>query len=390
MRNKKRTFTSALSVFAAALLVGFAYGWLNGIISLYSEGFIKYQTGNVRIVTEGYEQREKFMPVDEYIPQSNEVAKKIKAIPGVTGVEQRIRFGILLGHEDNTVSAVGMGLDLSDNSLGVAQKLIEGKVEDHGIYLGVRLAESLRLKTGQEILLAAKTSEGGLNGIKLKIAGIFKMKMASFDKHYFFMNLEDAQKLLKIRKGVTEIYAFTNNPDDSPALKQKILPLLPEGLSAKTYSEQMGGLDELMKMMKSVWFIIDMAILALACFVIINTMVMAIFERMREIGTLKALGFTEPNLFWMFTGEGAMIGLLGGIPGSIIGFFAIYFWGKTGINLEGMLSNVEMPIEYILHPALSAMDIFSVLLMATIVPIISSMIPARYVRKYLPSEALRM
>lgn len=390
LRNKKRTFTSALSVFSAALLVGFAYGWINGVISLYSEGFIKYQTGNVRIVTQGYESREKFMPVDEVIINADEIVKKIRAIEGVTSVEERVRFGILMGKEDNTVSAVGMGLDVKNNSFEFADKFVEGGLADHGIYLGVRLAESLRLKVGDELLIASKTSMGGLNGIKLKVAGIFKMKMASFDKHFFFVNLPDAKKLLKIRNGVTEIYAFTGNPDDSSSLAAKIKSIAGSELSVKTYSEQMGGLDDLIKMMKPVFVFIEISILALACFVIINTMVMAIFERMREVGTLKALGFTEANLFWIFTGEGAMIGIFGGIPGAILGFLGIYIWGKTGINLEGMLKNVEMPVEYIIHPKLSLLDIFNVLILATIVPVISSMIPARYIRRYLPSEALRM
>jgi putative ABC transport system permease protein len=390
LRNKKRTFTSALSVFTAAMLVGVAYGWVNGVFSLYSEGFIKYQTGNVRIVTQGYESREKFMPVDEVIVNADEIAAKIRKIEGVTSVEERVRFGILMGKEDNTVTAVGMGLDVKNNSFGFADKIIEGGLAEHGIYLGVRLAESLRLKVGEEILIASKTSQGGLNGIKVKVAGIFKMKMASFDKHFFFLNLADAKKLLKIHSGVTEIYAFTQNPENSAKLRDQIKPLLGAGLVVKTYGEQMGGLDEILKMMKSIFFFIEIAILALACFVIINTMVMAIFERMREIGTLKALGFTEADLFIIFTGEGAMIGILGGIPGAIIGFLGIYLWGKTGINLEGMLKDIEMPLEYVIHPALSFFDIFSVLALATIVPIVSSMIPARYIRRYLPSDALRM
>ncbi|MDH4261852.1 MAG: FtsX-like permease family protein [Spirochaetia bacterium] len=390
LRNKKRTFTSALSVFAAAMLVGFGYGWVNGVISLYSEGFIKYQTGNVRVVTQGYESREKFMPVDEVITNADEIAAKIRKINGVSSVEERIRFGILMGKDDNTVSAVGMGLDVKNNSFEFADKMIEGGIQEHGIYLGVRLAESLRLKVGEEILIASKTSQGGLNGIKVKVAGIFKMKMASFDKHFFFLNLADAKKLLKIQNGSTEIYAFTKNVEDSQKLGEQIKSVAGEGLSVKTYSEQMGGLDEILKMMKSIFLFIEIAILALACFVIINTMVMAIFERMREIGTLKALGFTERDLFVIFTGEGAMIGILGGIPGALIGFIGIYIWSKTGVNLEGMLKDVELPIEYVIHPMLSIIDIFGVLALATIVPIISSMIPARYIRRYLPSQALRM
>jgi len=390
MRNKKRTFTSALSVFSAAMLVGFAYGWVNGVLSLYSEGFIKYQTGNVRIVTQGYESREKFMPVDEVMANADEIVSGIRNLAGVTAIEQRIRFGILMGKEDNTVSAIGMGLDVKNNSIGFASKFIEGGLADHGIYLGARLAENLRLGIGDEILIASKTSEGGLNGIKVKVSGIFKMKMASFDKHYFFMSLEDSKRLLKIREGVTEIFVFAKNPDDSARLGNEIKKIAGEDLSVKTYSEQMGGLDEILKMMKSIFFFVEIAILALACFVIINTMVMAIFERMREIGTLKALGFGEADLFWIFTGEGAMIGILGGIPGALLGFLGIYFWGKTGINLEGIMKNIELPVEYIIHPALSLFDIVGVLTMATVVPVLSSMLPARYIRRYLPSHALRM
>ncbi|MDH4200515.1 MAG: FtsX-like permease family protein [Spirochaetia bacterium] len=390
MRNKKRTFVSALSVFFAAALVGFAYGWINGVLGLYSDGFIKYQTANLRITTETFEAREKFMPVDEIIPNADELIKKIKDISGVSSVEKRVRFGILLGKDDVTVSAAGMGLDLENNSFDLKKKLIEGNITSHGIYLGYRLARQLRLKTGEEILLAAKTSEGGLNGIKLKVAGIFKMKMASFDKHFFFLNFADASRLLKIHKGSPEIYVFTENIENTENLQAQIKPLLSSGLVVRTFIEQMGGMYEMLKMMKFVYLIIEVAILALACFVIINTMIMAIFERMREIGTLKALGFTENNLFWIFTTEGALIGVFGGIPGAILGFVIIFIMTKTGVNLENMLSNVEMPIEYIVRPQLGITDILGILNLAILVPVLASMLPARYIKKYLPSEALRM
>jgi len=390
LRNKKRTLISALSVFVAGLLVGVAYGWVNGMMDNMLESFIKYQTAHVRITTEEYENRQKFLPVDEIIYESETYIDHFKKIKGVKNIEQRIRFGILLGKEETTLQAVGMGLDINNNSFHLKEKIIDGKTEDHGIYIGHKLASKLKIKIGDELLLATKTSMGGLNGIKLKVAAIFKMNMTSLDSRFFFININDAKRLLKISEGITEIYIFADDEKMSDSISDQIKPLLGAGIVSRTYKEQMGAMYAFIGIGKMIYFIIEMAILFLACFVIINTMTMAIFERMREIGTMKALGFSEKELFWTFTTEGAFIGMAGGLPGALIGFGFIFVLSITGVNLEGMLSSIDMPMEYIIYPKLTVIDIFAVISMACVVPVMASMIPARYIRRYLPSDALRM
>ncbi len=388
LRNKKRSFFTVLTIFLAAIIVGFAQGWINGIVGVYINNFTKYVTGHVRVVTEEYIKREKFMPVDELIYNSDSIIKNISHVHGVNRVRERIRFGLLLGNRDNTTEAVGMGINLENNEFDLTHKLVQGQISGSGIYIGEKLAEKLDVKLGQDILIATKTSEGGLNGIKLKVQGIFRLRMA-FDKKMFFISLADAKKLLKIYNGTTEIFVFADDISMADTIQKEISQILPRGLKAQTYKEQMGEFYDLLSTMKSFYSFILALILFLASFVIINTMMMAIFERMREIGTMKAMGMTDRELFLTFTCEGAILGTAGGILGALVGFLLILAVAHYGIDFTTQIENLDMPFEYIIRPKVGLMELLVALLISIIVPSLAAMIPARYTRKLTPAEALR-
>lgn len=389
LRNRKRSFLTVLTIFLAAILVGMAQGWVNGLLDVYISNFTKYLTGHVRITTDEFTKREKFMPVDELVPGSENIIKQVSKIEGVRAVKERIRFGILLGSDETTTESIGMGIDLKNNEFDLPNKLKSGKVTDSGIYIGDKLAEKLGVGLGQELLIATKTSEGGLNGIKLRIEGIFNFGMM-YDKKFFFISLKDAKRLLKIYNGTTEIFVFADDLSLMSEVKKKITGILPEGLVAKTYKEQMGTeFIETIEAMRPIYGFIEALVLFLASFVIINTMMMAIFERMREIGTMKAIGMTDRELFLNFTCEGAILGVAGGIIGAIVGFLILWAVSQNGIDFSAQVENLDMPIEYIIRPKLKISDLLVGLVISIVVPTIAAMIPARYARKLMPAEALR-
>ncbi len=389
LRNRRRSFLTALGVLVAALIVGLAQGWINGLVDMYMQNYIVYQTGNIRITTGDFHDRERFMPVDTLIPQAEALKAKVQVLPGVKAVEERIRFGILLGHKESTVNALGMGLDLQRSQLDLKDKIIKGSLAGDGIYIGKDLAKQLNVDLGQELLLATKTSEGGLNGIKLPIKGIFNFGVSLYNKKVFFIPLTEAKRLLKIHQGTTELYVFTDKEALTEPVAARVRSLLPPGTVALTYRQQLGSFYSTMASMKIIYLFIEALILFLASFIVINTMMMAIFERLHEIGTLKALGFTDRQLFLNFTLEGAFIGAAGGIPGALLGYGIVGIFTLTGVNLEAFLSGVEMPVEYVLHPSLSWVAMLLAILLSIVVPALAAMIPARYARKLAPAEALR-
>ena len=388
LRNKKRSFLTALTIFFAALLVGVAQGWINGMVGVYVSNFSKYQTGHVRVSTEEFIKREKFMPVDEIIIESEDLKKELREIPIAQTVEERIRFGILLGNKGVTLQAVGMGIDLEKSRLALPEKLKEGKIQSSGIYIGHELARKLGVAVGEELLIATKTSEGGLNGIKLPVGGIFNMGMM-YDRKYFFIGLNDARRLLKLDDATTEIFLYGEDVENTEALKAAITAKLPEGLTAQTYKEQMGDFYGTLEGMKSFYFFIEILILFLASFVIINTMMMAIFERMREIGTMKALGMSDRDLFLNFTCEGALLGLAGGVIGAVVGVVFIFYLGRQGIDFTAQLQAMDMPFEYIIRPAVRFSDLAAAVIISVVVPTVAAMIPARHAKRLMPAEALR-
>lgn len=389
LRNRRRTALTSLSIFFAALIVVLSEGWVSGALESYFKNYIDNQTGHIKIMNEEFYKRQRFFPVDALIPETPHLIEQIKKIRDVESVEERIHFGLILGRGENTIPAIGVGVDLYNSRLNLKDKIIEGSLDKNGILIGKGLAEKLGVKVGDRLLLATKTSEGGLNGIKLAISGIVEFKVTAFDKRFFFISLKNAKKLLKIYDDTTEIFVYVHNKKLIAPVKNKIKDILPKGTIALTYTEQMGSLYRWFTVSKFINFFIEALIIFLASFVIINTMAMAIFERLREIGTLKALGMTDNQLFWNFTIEGTLIGLFGGITGGFVGYLLILYLSKTGINFQKAMKNVDIPINYIFYPSPNISVFLITILLTIVITAIAAMFPARYAKKFTPAEALR-
>ncbi len=389
LRNKKRTLLTAFSIFTASVIVTFGIGFFNGICNGVMNNYVDYSTGNLKVTTALYAKYERFLPVYEYIENSGVLVSNLSSIPGVSSVEERVRFGIIIGRGEKSEPATGIGIDLLSRKFNLEKKLTGGKLEDEGLYVCSGLAEKLNIKTGDEILLAASTAERGLNGIKLRIKGIICTGMSMFDKHAFFIDLQNTRKLLKMKNGITEIFIFTDKNSGLAGLKEKINKILPPGLVLRDPDQQTGGLYSIFESLNYAMYFILLLMLMLASFVIVNTMVMAVYERMKEIGTLKALGMTDRGIFLNFTLEGAIIGCIGGISGGLSGYLLVIYSSIKGLNFSAMLKNRDIPIGIIIYPWAGADVLFAAVGMAIVITVISSAIPAWQARKLLPAEALR-
>lgn len=390
LKNRKRSFITAMAVMSAALIIGFSSGWINGLMDQWVRNTYIYQTGHIRVTTQDFFDRERFMPVEDLVYGSGEIANEIRGIEGVSSVEERLRFGILLGKDDNTVQAMGMGVNLLTNRMDIADKIVEGSVSGNGIIVGSGLMKKLDAHPGDELLLATQTSEGGLNGIKLPITGVVTFGLSMFDDNMFYISSENAMKLLKTYGDTTEIYIFVKDLRKLEDIQKKIQAILPEGVIAMTYKEQMGDLYLMINVATTIYAFVEALIMFLASFVIINTMMMNIFERIHEIGTLKSMGMTDNQLFANFTLEGAIIGTAGGIVGVGLGLLLILIIDLTGgINLGTMMQGVDFPIENEVMLRVTFADGLTAFLISCIVPSLTAMIPARYVRKFTAAEALR-
>ncbi|MCX7820585.1 MAG: FtsX-like permease family protein, partial [Brevinematales bacterium] len=322
------------------------------------------------------------------VENQENIFNNIRKIKGVKHIEERIKFGLILGYKETSKFAIGLAIDLKESILKPEEKLIEGNLEKDGLYLGVNLAKKLKIKTGDELLLATKTSEGGLNAIKLKVKGIFKYKVATLDNDFFILDLNEAKRLLKIKDGTTEILVYTH-PEKTEKVKSEIIKILPEGVTVKNIKEQIGNMYQLFEAGRIIYYIIYAIIVLLASFVVVNTMMMNVFERIKEIGTLKALGLTDTEVYLNFIIEGGIIGFIGSVVGGIVGYITNIILNLTGIDFEFVMKEITMPMEYIIRPEANIYVLLVTIVFGVLIPALATMYPAGYAKKLAPAEALR-
>ncbi len=387
-RNSRRSLLTATSIFTGSVIIALMIGIINGFMENFESNYVDYQTGNLKITTKDYVKYEKFLPVDETMTGAEGLAERINGVPGVDSVERRIRFGMLLGNDQDTVSAFGIGADLDSSKLDLSRKICSGSLEKEGLYLGYELAGRLHLKVGDAILLAAKTTFGGLNGIKVRVRGFLNFGVGLFDRKFFFLDIANARKLLKMQDFDTEILVFTKRGYSVSDIQRKISRFLPGSDTIRNIASQIGGMYNLLETARYIYYFFDLLVILLASFVIISTMMQAVFERMREIGTLKSMGMTDREIFASFTIEGAIIGAIGALPGGIIGYLLVLRLNATGLNYS-QTRNVDLPYNFIIRPYIGFDVLVITIVMAVLISSLSAMIPARVAGKLMPAEALK-
>ena len=388
MRNRKRSLLTAAAVFFAAVVVTITQAWAVGLTEMVLSNTIRHQTAHMRVVSDEYLDRERFMPVDELVFDADMLIEDIRALDAAASVEERIRFGALLGSVD-AADALGLGLDFARTEIPFLDRLVEGDPAEPGIFIGYGLAERTGTRPGDELMIAARTSEGGLNAVRLPVAGIFRYNIGMYDNKLFYLALEDARRLLRIPDGTTtEIYVFARDLAAAGSLEEEVGTLLDEYTVVQGYRSQLGAMADFFDVSTALYMIIEALIIFLASFVVINTMMMTVFERIREIGTLKAIGMTDRQLFFNFTLEGAIIGFIGGTAGVLVGYIAVTITGNIGIDIS-QVANMELPFEYILRLKAAPGDIIPAYVLSIIIPALAAMIPARRARRLVPADALR-
>ncbi len=394
LRNRRRSLLTAMSLAVAAFVVVAAKSYIDGTVNSMLDAYARLQYGHVMIATTEFFERQMLLPVDAFIDDPQTVIEAVQRVDGRDDrptVVSRIRFGGMVSRGDTTLPVFVMALNPADAQwlIDIKNNVIDGSVDlSRGFLIGKDLARSLGVKAGDTLILLAKTSEGGLGGAKLPIGGIVEFGFSQYDRRFMLMNLSRAQKLLRMGNGVTEILVFLKNPKDPDDFVRNLK--LPQGVEARSLNELLGPVASMLRFTDIFYALFFGFLVALAAFAIVNTMTVAVFERMREIGTLKAIGMTDNEIFELFTLEGVILGLAGGIAGSAFGYGLAAVLAKHGINYSSMLKNVSLPFPYVIYPELNIGTVLFALILVLMMSVLAAAIPSWSARKLTPAEALRV
>jgi putative ABC transport system permease protein len=319
-RNPRRT-TMILLTLAVGSASLFAFRGFNaGIMNQYRDNTIHARYGYGQINTHGYRGQVFEKPWQHWIDNWDTLKPQLLAIDGVTQVFPRVEFFSLLTNGQITVAGHGVGIDGKEeapffNMMNIVQgEALSGQPD--GIVLGIGLARSLNVKVGDHVTLLGNTVYGSMNGLDLRVVGIFHMGTNEVDDVMFQVPLEQAQTLLDTKKieyvalGLKDLDVWDNV--SKFVAKHPELDATPFAVLDEVYYQH--SVDWL----KSQFGVIQAIILSIVILGIFNSVSTAILERKQEIGTLRANGESVGDVMALITLENLLIGIAGGALGVLL------------------------------------------------------------------------
>jgi len=258
------------------------------------------------------------------------------------------------------------------------------------VVIGQALAKKLKVHLNSKIVLTFQDMQGNLTGGAFRICGIYRTNNSVFDEMNVLVNRTDIIPLLTADPGAChEIAIRLTEPDMADPVQLTLKNLFPSMLVQdwKEIDPLLGMLNDFMDL----WLYLFMGIILLALgFGIINTMLMAILERTRELGMLAAIGMNKQRIFILIMLESVFLSLTGGVIGIIMGVLLTWYTNHTGINLGSLTEGFEK-IGYnpILYPSLDLIFFINLTIMVVAAGILASIYPARRALKLRPAEAIR-
>jgi putative ABC transport system permease protein len=272
---------------------------------------------------------------------ADQIARITAGVEGVVGATARVDFMGLLSNGDKSVIFLGTGVEPEkEKALGYETELLSGaSLTSEGgrfqVMLATGLARSLKSNVGDTLTLMSTTTEGALNAIDVAVVGIFSTGITEYDERAIRVPLPVAQKLLDTEK-VSKLVVGLAQTSDTDRLHDLLMSRLSSAgypLEIRRWYEMATFYQAVVRMFGAIFRILGTIIFVLVVLSSSNTMLMAVFERVREIGTLMAFGTTRLKILSIFVIEGTFMGILGGVLGSVVGFFTIKAMNRAHLVL---------------------------------------------------------
>ena len=408
LRYTRRTLlTSSLIALGVALVIVFG-GVGNSFRSEVTGILTNSNLGDLQIHKKGYLGSMDNLPLDLVIPEKGLAAIReiLAADPEVLAYSERIRFGAMVSNFAQTTGIRLTAVAPEKESLvcpALPGRIKQGDanpvtfVKPGSVVLPLSIAAGLNLKVGDDVVLVATNKDGSVNGITFRLSGVSENIMGPQGKDGY-IHLDDARSLLRIEDGeITEIAVklkdFKRLGAAYPALKKDI-SALPGGEAGSEAKPGKGGfevhsweeLSPFASIAKIVTLLILVVRLVLAFIVlvsILNVMMMSVYERVGEIGTIASIGTPPSKILALFLVEGLSLGLLSGIMGSLVGAGILLI--LQAVKLKFTFGSMDL----VLAPGVPMTEVLLALAVVVIISALASLQPALKAAKMEPVEALR-
>jgi len=388
-RNRRRTVLSALALSIGLALILFIAAFYEGEVRSSMESTLRLDSGHIQIRSKDYDPDKLSVAWEYLIENPEQVAAQVETLDQVQVATPRLIASGIVAIRDESSGVQIMGVDPASSANDPYREgMVSGDFptadDREGILIGLPLAENLGLKVGDQLNLLVNTSNGTVDEQLFTVRGIFTTGVTIYDKGTVFLPLAKAQAFSGAENRASFIFVLLKDREQTDRVAAA---LQSPNYQVKTWTELNEILVFLEDFSNAYLFILNLIVMGVTATVIVNTLVMAVFERTREIGILTAIGMKGRQIIALFLAEAGVLALTGLAFGLLLGWgFSAYF-GKVGIYF-GDLGISGMLLEDRIYTYLTLEDTINLTIFSFIITILASLYPARLASRMEPVEAL--
>lgn len=404
IRHGRRTIITAVVMMVGISVFIFFDSMLAGLDRMAIDNMESYTLSAMKIRTPAYVDDIEATPLDKGIPDPQKVLAAVAA-QGLGGTA-RLRFVARLSNYTDEIPVLADAVDpvTDPRVFKVSQAVTDGawlgRAAPHSVVIGAELARELNVKRGDAILVSAQTINDTTNADEYTVAGLVAAPTPEINRGGLFMSLDDARELLAAPSGpnglVTEVdVALPRAASLNAALVQgdaaavRLRAALP-GLRVDPVSQLAAGYLAVRNSKSKTSMIIVLIVLAISAVGIVNTILMSVFSRVREIGVLRAYGMTRRDILRLFTLEGLALGIVGSVLGVGLGALVNYFLISHGLDMSAYAQGFgSIPVGGVLHGEWNPRTMVIGFIFGVVLSLLAARVPARRAARLEPTNALR-
>jgi putative ABC transport system permease protein len=396
-RNPRRTILTVCAITFATVLLVFMLSFQFGSYETMINTSVKISTGHLQVQAEKYHEKKNIRFV---ISDPRTIAEIVDQIPEVAAYSFRAQAFALISSRDRTYGVMVTGIEPQKEAhVSRIKKLVHKgnflSADDvNQALLGKLLAKNLRVTIGDELTLLGQGRDGSIGATVVRVKGIFSSGIDEFDRSAMQIPLATFQDTFSMGDAVHEVVIIGKSLSDVPRIKARLRTALStvhkdKSLRTLDWQELMPGLRQAIEMDLVSGLIFYGLLIIVVAFSILNTFLMAIFERTKEFGVMMAMGTTPRRLTKILLTESMAMTVIGIITGIGVGIGLTYYFQIHGIDFSGgseLLS--QFGITGRMYPKLSLLSVSIGPFMVLFFTFLAALYPALKIRRLRPVEAM--
>jgi ABC-type lipoprotein release transport system permease subunit len=388
-RNKRRSILSSLAVAVGLSLLLLMAAVVAGEMRGATQNTIQLQSGHLQVRAESYDENKISLKWEDLIASPQQVIDQLKSIPQVRFATPRLVASGIVALKDNSRGVQVLGIDPDSEANQIfRQGMIAGDFltpdDREGIIIGKPLAEKFDVQVGDQVSLLINRSSGDTDEQLFTVRGVYNTNVSNYDENTVFMPLAKAQAFAGAEDHASLIFVMLQEQAQADLVADA---LQDSGFQILTWLDMNEFVVQLEDLANTYMVFLYLIVLAITATVVVNTLVMAVFERTREIGILSAIGMKGRRIMSMFLMEATLLATGGILGGLLLGGLAVAYFTKYGIYIGDYgISGILMGNT--IYAYIRMQDALGLTIATYVITLIASLYPAVLAARMEPVEAL--